>query len=370
MAAPDLNSFADVLGIAHPWQVTDVQIAQPTRTVVVRVEHAPERASGLFSRRAPAPIRRQWRWEHVPMAGQRCQLVLGLRDGERMPATAWTGDAPTGFTRGLQRLIMDLMLAGATLDQLCVLLRLPIGDLWRHKYKLDQGATGAAPVAPVAAPGVAAPAAPASTVAAAAASAAVLLAPADPAGGLPPEDAPVWTELLLGRAPLEVRTLSLRLLLAKLQREAKLHDDVDLHEQAAGDLYRYFAKNRATLAHEVAQLNLLHSPARQADLRAPAGVPAAAARHAGPPSEMPSELPFELPDASDPLWLDLLQGQVQLDVRTLGLKLLLAKLRNQINVIQDEDMRMVKLVELHRYFLRHQSSLGHEIHQLQRLRAN
>lgn len=337
MSVPDHKSLAHVLGIAPPWQVTDVQVTPSSGQVLVRVEHQPERAGGLFARRAPAPIRHQWRWEHVPLSGLRCQLLLGLREGERVPQAPWSGDAPGGFTRGLQRLIMDLMLAGATLDQLCVLLRLPIGDLWRHKYRLDQGAGAPAPTAapPAAAPSPARP-----------------LPPAPAEADLPPQDAPLWTELLLGRVPLEVRTLSLRLLLAKLQRLARLHEDVDLHAQAAGELYRYFARNSGLLAHELAQLRLLHSPARRAD--------AAAGR----------DRPFELPDASDPLWLDLLQGQLQLDVRTLGLKLLLAKLRQQIQIIQDDEMRMVKLVELHRYFLRHQASLGHEIHQLQRLRAN
>ena len=79
---------------------------------------------------------------------------------------------------------------------------------------------------------------------------------------------------------------------------------------------------------------------------------------------------FELPEPSDPLWMALLDGRCELDVRVLGLRLLLAKLRTQIQALSDDEVRMLKLVELHRYFTRHQSALGHEIAQIRDWRAH
>jgi len=45
---------------------------------------------------------------------------------------------------------------------------------------------------------------------------------------------------------------------------------------------------------------------------------------------------------------------------------LLTKLRNQARAALDDDVRMLKLVELHRFFEKHQGALRHEIAQLQR----
>lgn len=316
--------FARLLGVAPPWQVTEVLISEASQTVTLRVELPPPRG-GLFSRRPAAPVRQLLRWEHVALAGMRCKVMVALRGGNVLPQAAWTAEADQPYTRGLQRQIMDLLLAGATPEQLAVLLRLPFADIWRYKFRLDQGQTKPSPVAP--------------------------------APRLPAADAPVWTALLLGRAALDVRTLGLRLLLTKLQREASLHGDADLHRQAARELHRYFDRSQAVLRHEIGQLAGLAAerpttppPARHATAALPAdGTPVPA---------------YELPEPSDPLWMALLDGRCELNVRALGLRLLLAKLRTQISAISDDDVRMIKLVELHRYFARHKAGLGHEIAQL------
>lgn len=360
MPLDDKAVLADMLGVAAPWSVSDVQIAHGTRTVTLTIEQS-EPPARFWSRREAAPVRRRLRWDHMSLAGMRCQVIVGLRDGQVPPAGApWVGEQELPFTNGLSRLVLDLLLAGATIDQLCVLLRVPFADLWRYKFRLDQGNAQAAPPTTV------------GTVAASASAPRPIPAQLPPGAfataapaGLPAEDSVLWMTLLLGRLNLDVRTLSLKLLLTKLQTEARQHQDPDLHRHAAQSLYRYFAKNHTMLAFEVAQLRAL----------APSPVPPPAAAtsarlHDGAVAAMPPVPsvadPDALPDASDPLWLALLQGQRDLDVRTLSLKLLLTKLRSQINVIHDDDVRMLKLVELHRFFERHRAMLGHEIAQINR----
>jgi hypothetical protein len=73
-----------------------------------------------------------------------------------------------------------------------------------------------------------------------------------------------------------------------------------------------------------------------------------------------------LPDPSDPVWQGLIEGQFDIDIRLLGLKLLLAKVRSQLDVIRDEQVRMLKLGEIYRYFARNVRALDHEIEQLRR----
>jgi hypothetical protein len=72
----------------------------------------------------------------------------------------------------------------------------------------------------------------------------------------------------------------------------------------------------------------------------------------------------DIPDVSDPVWLKLIEGQVDLDIRALSLKLLMTRLRSQLEVITDEEVRMLKLRELHRYFVKNARMLGHELSQL------
>src|SRR5574343_187129 len=64
------------------------------------------------------------------------------------------------------------------------------------------------------------------------------------------------------------------------------------------------------------------------------------------------------------IWLELLSGQRQIDIRALSLKLLLTKLRDQAQQITDAEVRLLKAHELQRYFVRHAHLLGHELAQL------
>lgn len=370
MADAEAPWLAQLLGVRPPWTVLSVLPGTAQRPLTVQVGRL-RPAQRFWMRREPMPLLLHSRWEHLPVLGHRCQVVLAVAPGEAVPEAPWTGEPGQPFSRALSRQVIDLLLAGATVEQLCVLLRLPVADLWRFKFRLDAGepqvaralpkrdpAAGAEATAQSPVPAVS-PTTGTLPVAAPAASAAQPGSRSSPEAQpdarsavspavspvVPPASAPLWRALLLGQLPLEVRALSLRLLLSKLQREASLHRDADLHAQAAADLHRYVLRNQTVLGHELAQL--------QAVLRAgtPATAPAAGARGA-------------LPAVTDPLWMELLQGQRALEVRALGLKLLLSKLRGQIDRIQDDELRMVKLVELHRYFERNQAMLGHELAQI------
>lgn len=74
-----------------------------------------------------------------------------------------------------------------------------------------------------------------------------------------------------------------------------------------------------------------------------------------------------VPDPEHPVWSRLLDGSVQLEIKLLSLKLFLAKLREQMRVITDPEVRVLKRYELQRYFLRYETALSHELDQIQRL---
>ena len=83
--------------------------------------------------------------------------------------------------------------------------------------------------------------------------------------------------------------------------------------------------------------------------------------YARPPSDP------EIPDPTDPVWLTLVEECNPIDVRVLGLKMLLARTRTQFERISDDEVRQMKLNELHRYFIRNKRLLTHELAQIRKL---
>jgi len=71
-----------------------------------------------------------------------------------------------------------------------------------------------------------------------------------------------------------------------------------------------------------------------------------------------------VPDTADPVWAKLLDGSINIDIRFLNLKLLLTKLREQMRVIDDNEVRMLKVCEIQRYFEQNKLRLKHELLQL------
>lgn len=71
-----------------------------------------------------------------------------------------------------------------------------------------------------------------------------------------------------------------------------------------------------------------------------------------------------IPDPSHPVWTELAQGQRALDIHLLSLKLLMNRVRGQFEVIADDEVRMLKVRELHRFFVRNARLLNHELQQL------
>lgn len=73
-----------------------------------------------------------------------------------------------------------------------------------------------------------------------------------------------------------------------------------------------------------------------------------------------------VPAAEHPVWAMLLEGSLDIDIRVLGLKLFLSKLREQMRLITDDEVRLLKAHEMQRYFVRYERQLGHELAQLRR----
>lgn len=74
-----------------------------------------------------------------------------------------------------------------------------------------------------------------------------------------------------------------------------------------------------------------------------------------------------VPDVSDPIWERLITGELNVEIKTLSLQLIFTKLRQQFSQQQDDEVKLMKLRELHRYVERNERSLAHELQQFRQL---
>jgi len=73
---------------------------------------------------------------------------------------------------------------------------------------------------------------------------------------------------------------------------------------------------------------------------------------------------IDLPEVEHGIWRELLNGNLSIDIRNLGLQLLLARLRAQFAVARDEDTRNLKVLELRRYCEKNINVATREIQQI------
>lgn len=98
----------------------------------------------------------------------------------------------------------------------------------------------------------------------------------------------------------------------------------------------------------------------------PAWETGAAATLAAEPS-LPAASSSGVPHVTDPLWERLITGELSIQIKTLGLQLMFTKLRQQFSLQQSDEVKLMKLRELHRYVERNARSLPHELHQFREL---
>lgn len=79
------------------------------------------------------------------------------------------------------------------------------------------------------------------------------------------------------------------------------------------------------------------------------------------------EAATRVPEAESPVWIGLLEASSDIEIRLLGLKLLLTKMREQMRQISDAEVRMLKCHELQRFFVRNEKLLAHELAQIDKL---
>jgi hypothetical protein len=223
------------LEIDERWQIVDVSYDPGPRQFNVMIAEPSERG-GWFSRgKVSASATEKHVWRHVNLGTRRCFIHLAVSPGQLPADLPWSGEKDMPFTHALSRQVAALLMHGVSMQAVCSVLDLSLTDLWKLKYNLDSGKTRLA-TAPAPAPAKA----------------------ARPAGvaneGVPDTTDPVWEQLLDGSMNIDIKFLSLKLLLTKLREQMRVIDDNEVRMLKIYEIQRYFQRNEARLKHELAQL--------------------------------------------------------------------------------------------------------------------
>ena len=238
MISIDKALLRQLLLVERPWEVREYRLDVRKRRCDVWIAQEPER--GWFGRAKPAAVGDTAVWQHLAIGPIRFHLHVSLPLGVETKGVSWMGEVGMPFTQALAGRVFALFGEGVSLQSVCALLDLSLQDVWRYRYALDTGRAGAAEPE--------APARPAEPAAAA--------EPALTSAAVPDVTDPVWLRLLDGDLSLDIKVLSLKLMLTKLRSQLDLIHDEEVRLLKLKELHRYFVKNERVLTHELDQLRL------------------------------------------------------------------------------------------------------------------
>lgn len=173
-------------------------------------------------------------------------------------------------------------------------------------------------------------------------------------GGLPPESAAVWQQLIAGKLRLDTRVVGLQMMIERVRQSVEQKPTEGNKLAGARILRQFFAKHQSRLANEIAQLT--GGPAAPAASQsATESVQAAAGPDTGTQS---------LPSERDPVWQQLISGDISIKSDVISLKMLLERVRQAVDRSPTEGNRIAAAKILRQYFAKNRSKHSGEISQL------
>lgn len=215
------------LDIPSPWHILRVRNDLGKAQIDLWITRESVRHGWFFGHRSETPDGTEQSWRHINLGHLRCVVhaALPLPGSENQ---AWIGEPDQPFTRALSRKVAGMLSDGISFQSICSLLDITVADLWKFKHSLDCGRSG------LSAPG------PNVTL---------------PSSNRVPDNSdPVWENLLDGSLNIDIRALSLKLLLTKMREQFTQIADGEVRIMKANEMQRYFVRHEKLLAHELAQL--------------------------------------------------------------------------------------------------------------------
>lgn len=254
MASP--SGFNMLLDIVHPFAIVKSAASQNNRRIDIWISDQTTlpaelavAKTGWFGLKKEAvqtsnitpDVSKYQEWRHLDVAGWKMFVHTPSPTPASMVDAPWTGKAGQKFTNAMSRTIVMMMGEGATPALICSTLRLDLSDLWSYKSALEKGLVG------IQAQGL--------NVVRAQAAAANFGLKSHISSTVPGYDSPIWLKIANGTFHLDIKTLSLRLLLTKVKSQYLVALDDEVRSLHVRELHRYFEKNQRVLSHEIVQIN-------------------------------------------------------------------------------------------------------------------
>lgn len=233
--AEDAQVLQKLLRLDAPWTVRGYHFAANGRRLDVSVGIMAPRS--WFARFKQVPQEETEKiWRHVNFENCHVYIHAFLPKGSSLPNATWASEDDGPFTRAMARQVLALLREGASYEGICTLLGVAFNDIWKFKYALD---SGQAKEAPAETPDPMAD---------------YFEAPAASNNNVPDVASPIWQNLVEGGLDLDIRVLSLKLLLTRIRSQLDLVPDEEMKHLKMRELHRYFVKNQRMLGHELDQL--------------------------------------------------------------------------------------------------------------------
>lgn len=243
MTGIDKALLRQLLLIGNAWEIGDYQLDLRKRRCDVWVAPEVERSWFGRPRKAAAVRTEQHTWQHLALGPVRFFLHVSAPVGADLSRSSWTGDPGMPFTHALAQQVFAMFNEGMELTAICKMMGLSLNDVWRYRFAIDNGLVQSQTGAPKA------PARPAAAAAAADVSRGGATAVPDVAD-------PVWLRVVSGDLKLDIKVLSLKLMLTRVRSQLELISDDEVRLLKLRDLHRYFVKNERVLSHELTQLRM------------------------------------------------------------------------------------------------------------------
>lgn len=261
MEAAHSSAITDYLtqaaGIPRPWRVSQYRMDRVTKIVHLWITMHPlrpvEKKRSWFSLGAaqpatapiPAPTSGpEMQWRHLNFMNFTCHIhTLDLLD-TRHHELPWFGQPGLPFSNRLSRQVFACLAEGVEMSAICEVLSIPFADVWKFKYALDQGLVKFEYT-------------PAKKTGPAVANASMQNLQSASSSTVPDVTDPIWERLITGELNVEIKTLSLQLIFAKLRRQFSQQQDDEVKLMKLRELHRYVERNERSLTHELRQFREL-----------------------------------------------------------------------------------------------------------------
>lgn len=222
--------LSEALDIAAPWQITRTRNDLGKRQIDIWVGTKTPRSGWFFGNRTEHAEYAKSTWRHINIGNSRCVVHAMPLSSQESEGLSWLGEDGQQFSRALARQIAGMFMEGIKFQSICSILDIPVADLWKFKHSLDSGKAGLSVSARHGMESVAA------------------------ISGVPETNDAIWENLLDGSLNIDIRVLSLKLLLTKLREQMRVITDSEVRIMKTHELQRYFVRHEHLLGHELAQL--------------------------------------------------------------------------------------------------------------------